>query len=137
MKNYLTALFIFSIIFSLARVAKLNAQESNSLSGDYDGIPFETIFDPMGKKFFRGLINVATGWVELPRQLMLTFKNDGVLATPTVGLFNGIVMIVARTGAGVYDTAFFVSSAPGRYDPVIDPGFVWEKRKSDYSLTLK
>ncbi len=137
MKNYLSTLYIFVIILSLVNVSHLRAQETDSPSKNFDGIPFESVFDPMNKKFFRGIVNIATGWIELPRQLWLTFKNDGLLATPTVGLFNGLVMVAARTGAGVYDTAFFISSAPGNYDPVIDPKFVWEKRKGDYSLSLK
>ena len=90
-------------------------------------VPAETVVHPMAKKFFRGLLNVSTGWGEIPRQIVLTSISDNLPKSLTVGVLKGMLMTMIRTGAGVYDTATFISAAPGYYDPLLDPPYVWER----------
>ena len=98
-------------------------------------VPAETIAHPMAKKFFRGLLNISTGWGEVPRQIVLTQVSDNLPKSLTVGVFKGILMTFVRTGAGVYDTVAFLSAAPGYYDPVLDPPYVWERSFDMLSAT--
>ena len=94
-------------------------------------VPAEFIVHPMAKKFFRGIVNVSTGWGEIPRQIVLTSISDNLPKSLTVGVLKGLLMTVVRTGSGVYDTASFLSSAPGYFDPVLDPPYVWERSLED------
>lgn len=91
----------------------------------YHDIPMEGVTTLMGKKLFRGLTNVATGWGEIPRQLVLTTKNEGLLGVP-LGFFKGIMMTAVRTAAGAVEVALFLAPTPGYYDPILSPGLVWE-----------
>lgn len=94
-------------------------------------VPAEFIVHPMSKKFFRGIVNVSTGWGEIPRQIVLTSISDNLPKSLTVGVLKGILMTVVRTGSGVYDTVSFLSSAPGYFDPVLDPPYVWQRSFED------
>ena len=93
----------------------------------HEPVPAEAIMDPIAKKFFRGLTNCLTGWVEIPRQMVLTTSNDGIQNALTVGLFKGTLMTVIRTGIGLYDVGTFFSAAPGDFDSVISPAYVWQE----------
>lgn len=92
----------------------------------FDGVSAETVYDPMVKKLFTGIINVATCWIEIPRQLTISVNADGMLVGFPVGLVKAPFMAVTRAAAGVYDTATFISAAPGNFDAIIHPRFAWE-----------
>ena len=79
----------------------------------------------MGKKLFRGITNVATGWGEIPRQLVLTTQHEGALGIP-LGFFTGVMMTAVRTAVGAAEIALFLAPTPGFYDPLLSPGLVWE-----------
>ena len=83
----------------------------------------------MGKKLYRGLANVVTGWVELPKNIYDTSVEDNVLSGLTVGLAKGVGMTIVRTGAGVYETATFPFPIPEGYCPVLEPEFVFKACK--------
>ncbi len=83
----------------------------------------------MGKKLYRGLANVVTGWVELPKNIYDTSVEDNPLSGLTVGLAKGVGMTIVRTGAGVYETATFPFPIPEGYTPVLEPEFVFAKGK--------
>jgi len=80
--------------------------------------------DP-GKKLMRGLANVVTGWVELPKNIYETSVEENVFAGLTIGLAKGIGMTIVRTGAGVYETITFPFPIPEDYAPVLEPEFVF------------
>jgi putative exosortase-associated protein (TIGR04073 family) len=77
-------------------------------------------------KFGRGIVNVVTGWIEFPKQIIETSEKDGVLTGVSLGLLKGIGMTVVRTGAGALDIAFFLSPFPDDYKPILDPEYVFE-----------
>ena len=91
-----------------------------------DASPQEVV-DGMATKAARGLANTATGWLELPKQIYMTIKEDGYARGLTIGPLKGIGMTMVRTVSGVAETATFFIAFPGFYDPYFDPAFVWQK----------
>ena len=83
----------------------------------------------MGKKVYRGLANILTGWVELPKNIYDTSVEDNPLSGLTIGLAKGVGMTIVRTGAGVYETVTFPFPIPEGYAPVLEPEFVFNKAK--------
>ena len=82
--------------------------------------------DP-GKKLIRGLANVLTGWVELPKNIYETSVEDNIFAGLTIGLAKGVGMTIVRTGAGVYETITFPFPVPEDYAPVLEPEFIFSE----------
>ena len=82
--------------------------------------------DP-AKKLGRGLANILTGWVELPKNIYQTSVEENVLSGLTMGLAKGIGMTIVRTGAGVYETVTFPFPIPEGYEPVLQPEFVFSE----------
>jgi putative exosortase-associated protein (TIGR04073 family) len=91
-----------------------------------DSSPQEVV-DGMANKLARGVANVATGWLELPKQIYITCKEDGYAKGLTVGPLKGIGMTLVRTASGVGETVTFLIPFPGFYDPFFDPSYVWQK----------
>ena len=80
--------------------------------------------DP-AKKLGRGLANILTGWIELPKNIYDTSVEDNPLAGLTIGLAKGIGMTIVRTGAGIYEVATFPFPIPEDYGPVLEPEFIF------------
>lgn len=80
--------------------------------------------DPV-RKLSRGLINTVTGWVEIPAEVFREADRlsgaGGLFAAP----FKGIAKAVGRTIVGVYETVTFVIPLPSRYEPIVEPEFVF------------
>lgn len=78
----------------------------------------EDILEGMGKKLFRGLTNVFTGWLELPMQTVKGYNNAyyEFEGNPIVGgirgFFKGISYTIGRTASGVFDVAGFWAANP-------------------------
>lgn len=85
----------------------------------------ETVVGKMSTKLVRGITNVATSVVELPKQTYLTVCDEGAVGY-VVGPLKGIGMTVYRAFIGVVETAFFLVPQPGYYDPTITPAYVWQ-----------
>ena len=91
-----------------------------------DSSPQE-IMNGMGNKAARGIANVATGWLEFPKQIYTTSREDGAVKGAFVGPLKGIGMALIRTISGAAEfTTFFIAS-PGFYSPYFDPAYVWQK----------
>ncbi|MFH1381165.1 MAG: exosortase system-associated protein, TIGR04073 family [Candidatus Omnitrophota bacterium] len=82
--------------------------------------------DP-GKKLVRGVANIVTGWVEIPKNIYDTSVEDNLFSGLTLGLAKGIGMAIVRTGAGVYETVTFPFPIPEEYAPVLEPEFVFNE----------
>ena len=76
-------------------------------------------------KLGRGLANVFTGWVEIPKRIYETSQLQGTAAGVTWGLLRGLGYGFIRTAAGVYETFTFPFPAPPNYAPVISPEYVF------------
>jgi len=81
----------------------------------------------MSGKAVRGLANIATGWLELPKQVYLGAVKESSFKDTVASPLKGIGMAVVRTVSGVGELATFFLAVPGFYDPWIQPEFVWEK----------
>jgi putative exosortase-associated protein (TIGR04073 family) len=90
--------------------------------------------DTMSDKFWRGVINLATGVGEIPRQISDSCRRQGAAAGIPTGLVKGLVMAPVRMGVGAFEAAtWFMPVMPnGRtppeptYEPVMLPEFVWQ-----------
>ncbi len=85
--------------------------------------------EKMGKKLGRGIVNIVTGWIELPKNIYDTsVETENPLMGITYGTLKGIGMTVVRTGAGAYDTVTFLFPVPQDYTPILEPEFVFEEK---------
>jgi len=81
----------------------------------------------MATKFARGVTNVATGWMELPRSVYVSGRDKGALQGMTIGLLQGVGMTVVRTVAGAFEVISFLVPSPGFYDPLLERPLVWSE----------
>lgn len=81
----------------------------------------------MMNKAGRGLANMTTGWLELPKQIYLTSKEDGTAMGIFLGPLKGLGMTLVRTAAGAGEFTTFFLAYPGFYDPYFEPAYVWQK----------
>lgn len=89
--------------------------------------PFESEVQQMSNKLNRGVWNILTGWMELPRQMVVAGKERGWWAVVPVGVPAGVLMTATRMGVGAYETVFFCSPIDDAYEPIIEPAFAWQK----------
>jgi putative exosortase-associated protein (TIGR04073 family) len=78
-------------------------------------------------KLGRGIINVFTGWVEIPKRVIETSQASGTAAGWTWGLLRGFGHGFVRTAAGFYELFTFPFPAPPDYESVIQPEFVFQE----------
>jgi putative exosortase-associated protein (TIGR04073 family) len=86
----------------------------------------QEVVDGISTKLARGVSNMALGWLELPKQIYLTYKEDGIAKGVFIGPLKGVGMTLVRTVSGAGETATFFIPYPGFYDPYFDPPYVWE-----------
>ena len=87
----------------------------------------QEIVNGMGSKATRGIANIATGWLEFPKQIYTTCNEDGAAKGIFLGTFKGVGMTIVRTVSGAGELATFFVAYPGFYGPYFDPAFVWQK----------
>lgn len=76
----------------------------------------------VGEKLGRGLVNVATGWVEIPKNIVNTSQDSNVGIGVTWGLAKGIGHTIGRTLVGAGELATFFVPTPA----IIHPPYVFE-----------
>lgn len=85
--------------------------------------------DPI-HKLGRGLTNVFTGWIEVPKQVYLGAQQDNEVVGATAGLFKGLGSTLLRTGIGLYDAITFPLPSPSgdtsAYERMGLPDYAWE-----------
>lgn len=85
-------------------------------------IASDSYINTSGERFVSGVANAATGWVELPKNIVLTGQKDGPIYGGTVGLAMGIMHTVGRSIVGALDAAtFWVPLKPS-----VNPPYIWE-----------
>ena len=72
-------------------------------------------------KLKRGIINLTTGWIELPKNIYETSIEENIRKGLTIGTIKGIGMSFVRTGVGAYDVATFFAPVPENYRPLLLP----------------
>jgi len=99
-------------------------------AGPYDAIESSSpqkIVNGMTAKAARGIANVATGWLEIPKQIYVTSQEEGTAKAIFVGPFMGIGMTIIRTLSGAAEFLTFYSAYPNFYAPYFEPAYVWQK----------
>ncbi|WP_298437840.1 exosortase system-associated protein, TIGR04073 family [Geobacter sp.] len=112
------AIMVAAVCFSPASAAGLRNIDNSSA---------QEVVDGMANKLSRGVANTATGWLELPKQVYVTWQESGPTKGILLGPLKGVGMTVVRTLSGVGELATFFVAWPGFYDPYLDPPYVWEK----------
>ncbi len=93
----------------------------------------DELMDGMGKKLVRGFVNVLTGWVELPVQIVKGFKSDKygnkILGTGA-GILKGIGHAIGRTAWGAVELVGFWAANPEDNIGIglpLDDEYAWEE----------
>ena len=86
--------------------------------------------DSATTKLGRGIANVITGWVEIPKRISETSQAQGTMAGITWGLLRGLGYGFVRTAAGCYELFTFPFPAPPNYEPVIQPAYVFMEERT-------
>ena len=76
------------------------------------------------RKMFRGIANAATGWMEIPKQMSLTWQDSGPGVGLSWGLVKGIGYAIARSVGGAYEIVTFPLPIPEDYKPIMEPEYV-------------
>ena len=119
-------ILLVAVLATLVAVPCLRATEEAVAVALYiDPPPPEVICEKMSEKLLRGITNVATSPLEVPKQVYYTTRDHGVVTGPFLGLLKGVGMTAYRAVVGTFETAFFFVPAPGYYDPMAHPTYVW------------
>lgn len=79
-----------------------------------------------GGKLVRGLMNVATGWLELPNEIVNASNRHNVLVGATWGVVKGLGKSAVREVVGAYETITFPLPVPANYAPILRPIYAFE-----------
>ena len=81
--------------------------------------------DGILRKLGRGITNIVTCPLEIPRTIQYVGLREGWGAGVTVGTLQGLWRTVLRAGAGVYEVVTFPAEAPKGFAPLMKPEFVF------------
>ena len=85
--------------------------------------------DPIHKAG-RGLVNVLTGWIEIPKQLHLGTQEENPVTGVAFGLVKGVGLAVLRLGVGAYEAVTFPLPYPkvfaSPYEGMELTDYAWE-----------
>lgn len=78
----------------------------------------------------RGIVNVLTGWLEIPNQIHKgSMASNGVVGI-TLGLFRGFALTALRMGVGAFEVVTFPFEYPADYaSPYLSmeiPDYAWD-----------
>lgn len=92
---------------------------SPAMAGDYAA--------DSGDKFTRGFANTATGWGEIPKNIVNESRDHNVFVGLTYGTLKGAVHTIGRTAVGAFDlVTFFVPS-----EKVVHSTYVWDQKRDE------
>lgn len=100
MKKTFKLLLVLSALFFFSPQAAL-ADNSTTVA---------SYADKVGEKLGIGIANIGTGvlLLEIPKNVILTSRNEGPLYGMTAGLIKGVLHTAGRTLSGIVDTATFL-----------------------------
>lgn len=92
-------------------------------AGADDPVTTGVYLDRAGLKLGSGIVNVFTGWMELPKNIgMWRHKNESELTGVTEGVLRGLVHTASRTASGAVDVITFWLPT----FPTPSPLYVWD-----------
>ncbi|NLF40068.1 hypothetical protein GX586_11520 [bacterium] len=121
----LACLALFSTVAARAAIEPgTNEDEANTM---YQARTADSWFEKLSFKLSRGVINLGSCWVELPRCIHVETAENPVIG-PMKGLFKGTGLTLVRAVAGTMDVATFgtVDDTYTVYDQYSFPYFVWQ-----------
>ena len=106
-------IIISSFLISSIAMAEIETTESSQ-------------FDKSRTKLISGLANIATGWVEFPKNINIVGQQENTpasgMAAFGLGVLQGGWYTINRTGCGAFDLLTFMFPTK----PSVDPLFVWD-----------
>ena len=116
-------LMVISLTALGAVDVRTNEDEANTLR---QGRSADMWLEKWSFKMCRGVINLATCWVELPRCIYVETSDNAIIG-PLKGVFKGLGLTVVRASAGALDLVTFgtVDDTYSVYDRFSFPYFVW------------
>ncbi len=84
------------------------------------------------KKLWRGLVNIVSSPVEIPKQARAYWiegaqKTDHILVWIASGTVWGMVEGIKRAGSGAWDVVSFPFEKPAGYESLMKPEFVFDE----------
>ena len=113
-----------ALMLSMLFIFSFQAQASEEITAN-------VYFSRASMKILSGVANVTTGWMELPKNIVLWCQKDNsILVGFPEGLLWGIVHTASRTVSGAVDLATFWLPT----FPTPNPPFIWDdfSQESDY-----
>ena len=84
----------------------------------------QSSLNKMLHKLGRGMTNVVTCWVEVPRNIAIEWEKTDPVTGFFLGTVKGFGWGFARFATGIYDTFTFPFPIPENYEAMIEPEFV-------------
>ncbi len=135
-------------IGGLALAALIVALGATSASAQRYGDEYRetSTFGRMQHKLGRGLTNIFTGVVEIPKNISREWRKSDPVTGFIVGGVKGVGWTATRMAVGAFDTVTFPVPVPANYEPLMQPEVplpdVWGEqlpyfdRDGDPKLTL-
>lgn len=124
LQTSLAALFLILAVgfFTVSPTAStvVQAQITSAAEIEQENSDINKMFHKLG----RGIVNVFTGWLEIPKQTAQEWRRTDPFTGTVLGVVKGVVWGVARTFAGFYEVISFPFPVPSNYEPVMEPEFV-------------
>ena len=107
------------ILTAVAAVSLLGSVANAQMYGDE--YRDQSAFGRMQEKLGRGLANMATGFVEVPKNISREWRKSDPATGVIVGGVKGIGWGFTRFATGAYETFTFPVPAPANYEPLMYP----------------
>ena len=95
----------------------------------FQAVAADNYFVNSGQKFASGITNAATGFVELPKNIILTSQQENPLYGVTLGAAKGLLHTVGRSLIGILDAATFIIPSKTQ----LNPPYVWQDLSTESS----
>lgn len=112
----------FSIICAIGLMFILAVGSANAASGEV--YRQQSDATKMMHKLGRGVVNVLTCWVEVPRNIAIEWEKTDPATGLVLGTVKGFGWGFTRLATGVFDTVTFPFPVPEGYQSMLDPEFV-------------
>ncbi len=112
-----------AIMLGLAAALTL-ATPQRSWAADEDIYRENSDISKMFTKLGRGLVNVLTGWIEIPKNVAKEWRQTDPFTGLIVGCIKGLGWGIGRTLAGVYEVFTFPFPIPRDYKPIMYPEYI-------------
>jgi putative exosortase-associated protein (TIGR04073 family) len=130
--KFIPALLMALAVLFFTAAPSMQSMAPAQTASDEDVYRENTDIDKIFTKLGRGVVNVLTGWVEIPRNIAKEWRRTDPFTGTVIGLFRGLGWAVARTFAGFYEIISFPFPVPRNYEPIMQPEYilptVWGER---------